>query len=335
MTADDLVTKKKDYEQALGDFVDRLREDRYVLAAVLVGSLADEVIWRKESLWMWIIETDGVSKRLRADGNDERIFRNLVENGVNIHAEIIPRARFKQMVEGSARTAFSYSYFARRELVYCDDPSISDWFETANTIAPKDQEKELLAVTTWAIHAHRHARKLIEIKQDLELAKQELIWAAHSIAAIEIVANGEVVEDDFIYRAIELDEDLFQAIYIELISKKPTRKQLESVLERIHDYLLENWGKNMEPLTHYLRKQNRVVPLSEISDHFAHTQLYPWHLESACDWLERQGLLEKVSMPFKLTIDFFGATAVPDWPPGIHSAKCGKQSKFAVHARTT
>jgi uncharacterized protein len=43
------------------------------------------------------------------------------------------------------------------------------------------------------------------------------------------------------------------------------------------------------------------VPLSEISDHFAFSQLHPWHLESACEWLERKGRLQKVSAPFKLT----------------------------------
>jgi hypothetical protein len=41
--------------------------------------------------------------------------------------------------------------------------------------------------------------------------------------------------------------------------------------------------------------------LSEISDHFSFSQLYPWHLESACEWLERKGRLEKLSAPFKLT----------------------------------
>ena len=39
----------------------------------------------------------------------------------------------------------------------------------------------------------------------------------------------------------------------------------------------------------------------ERRDHFAFSQLHPWHLESACEWLERKGRLEKVSAPFKLT----------------------------------
>ncbi len=85
-----------------------------------------------------------------------------MEDGINIHAEIIPRARFKLMVEGSSRTAFSCNFFAVRELVYCDDPSLAKWFDLANEAAVKDQEKERLIATTWIIEAARYARKRIE-----------------------------------------------------------------------------------------------------------------------------------------------------------------------------
>ena len=128
----ELSQKMALFQTALDQFVDRLRDDRYVLAAVLVGSISEETIWRRESLHVWVIEVDGVTKRLRADGKDERIFRTFVEEGVNIDCEVIGRSRFKLMVEGSSRTAFSCSYFATRELVYCDDPSIESWFAAAN-----------------------------------------------------------------------------------------------------------------------------------------------------------------------------------------------------------
>ena len=62
-----------------------------MLAVVLVGSLSPETIWHRETLGLWIIEADGVSRRLPSDGNDERVFRILVENGINIHAEVIPQ----------------------------------------------------------------------------------------------------------------------------------------------------------------------------------------------------------------------------------------------------
>src|SRR5262245_28500646 len=99
MAKNDDVEKVARFQIALDQLIERIAEDRYVLAVVLVGSLSTETIWQRESLWVWIIEADGVSRRLPSDGNDERIFRILVENGVNIHAEVIPRSRFKKMVE--------------------------------------------------------------------------------------------------------------------------------------------------------------------------------------------------------------------------------------------
>jgi uncharacterized protein len=289
------------FEAALNQLIERVAEDRYVLAIVLVGSLRTETIWHRESLGLWIIEADGVSRRLPSDGNDERVFRILVENGIDIHAEVIPRSRFKKMVEGASRTAFSCNFFAERRMVYSKDPSIASWFKKANSMATKDQERELLTFSTWTIHAHRHARKRLDIKGDLELAAQDTLGAAHSVAHTEIIRRGEVWEQDVIYRAMEGDPALFQTIYLDVLAKRKNRRVLSTALDAIDGYLDQRYRAHLKPLLGYLKKQNRVVPLSEMSDHFAFSQLHPWHLESACEWLERKGLLQKLSAPFKLT----------------------------------
>lgn len=289
------------FKTALDNFVARISEDRYVLAAVLVGSLSETTIWHRESIRLWIIEADGVTRRLRSDGNDERIFRLLVEDGVNIHAEVIPRSRFKQMVEGASRTAFSCNFFAVRKLIYCNDQSISNWFDQANTVATKDQERELLTFSTWTIHAARHARQRLEIKEDFELASLEILEAAFSVAYTETIKAGKVYEQDVIYKAIDANPTLFQTIYLDVLAKRKNKKVLTTALDRINQYLDQNYKAHLKPLLSYLKKINKVVPLSEISDQFAYSQLYPWHLESACEWLETKGLLQKFSAPFKLT----------------------------------
>ncbi len=301
------MTQKEDaaevarFKGALGQFIHRVADDRYVLAVVLVRSLSMETIWRRETLGLWIIEADGVSRRLPSDGEDLRIFRILVENGINIHAEVVPRVRFKQMVEGMSRTAFSCNFFAHRQIVYSKDPSIESWFKKANAVAIKDQERELLVFSTWTIDEHRHARKRLDIKRDLELAAQGIVSAAHSIAHTEIISRGQICEQDVIYRAMEGDPDLFQTIYIDVLSKRKNRRVLSTALDAIDGYLEKHYRAYLKPLLGFLKKHNRVVPLSEISDHFAFSQIHPGHLAAACEWLEQKGLLQKVSAPFKLT----------------------------------
>ena len=300
MSRDD-AEKLARFETGLAQFVDRVMADRYVLAVVEVGSLRAETIWARHALSLWIIEADGVTRRIPSDGTDERVFRILAENGVNIHAEVIPRSRFKQMVEGASRTAFSHNFFAERRIVASKDKSIDGWFTKANQLATKDQERELLAYSTWTIHSVIHARKRLEIKGDVALAQQDTLGAAHSVAHTEIIRRGEVWEEEVIYRAIEGAPELFKTIYLDVLAKPKNRKVLAAALDAIDAYLNEHYPAHLKPLLDYLKKQNRVVALSEISDQFAFSQVHPGHLEAACEWLEHKGLLEKVSAPFKLT----------------------------------
>jgi hypothetical protein len=205
------------------------------------------------------------------------------------------------MVEGASRTAFSCNFFAHRQVVYSRDPSIESWFKKANAVATKDQERELLVYSTWTIHAHRHARKRLDLKNDLELAAQGTVYAAHSVAHTEIIRLGKICEEDVIYRAMEHAPELFQTIYRDVLANRKSRRVLSTALDAIDEYLTRHYQKHLKPLLDYLKKQNRVVPLSEISEQFAFSQIHPWHLESACEWLERKGIVEKVSAPFKLT----------------------------------
>jgi hypothetical protein len=289
------------FEKALELFLERVRADSNLLAAVLVGSLTEETVWRRDAISLWLIEKDGVTKRLRADGENPRVFRTLVEEGVNLHVELIPRSRFKRMVEGSARTAFRYSFFARRKLVYCDDPSLGKWFEEADTIARRDQERELCMATTWLIHAHRYAGRLLEDKRDLDLAFQELLCCAHCVAAAEVITSGEVHEGLVVHSALELAPALMRGLYLDLLAAPRTAPRLGKFLAAFEAYLEKHAEERLQPVLRYLRKEKRLVSLSELADHFAHSQLYPWHLESACEWLERKGRLGKFSAPFGLT----------------------------------
>ncbi len=293
--------KLERFQNSLSQFTEKISADRHVLAVVLNGSLNLETIWRSHCLAVWVIETDGVTRRLRSDGNDERIHRIFVENEINIHAEIIPRSRFKQMVEGSSRTAFSCNFFASRAVVYCQDPSIESWFEQANTVATKDQERELLMFSTWTFYALRHAQDLLKYRADLKLIQHEIINAAHSLAYTEVIRSGIICEDIVIYRAMKLNPELFQKVYSDVLTKPEQVETLDQALIGIQNYLEQHYQAHLKPLIAFLKKEDRVVPLSEISDHFAFSQVYPWHLEAACEWLCRHGKLQKLSTPFKIT----------------------------------
>ena len=88
---------------------------------------------------------------------------------------------------------------------------------------------------------------------------------------------------------------------MDLLAVPRTSQNLGKVLATFDQYLENHAEVRLQPVLAYLRKEKRLVPLSELADHFAHSQLFPWHLEAACEWLERKGRLGKFSAPFGLT----------------------------------
>lgn len=297
----DLTAKLHRYQAALDGLIERLQEDRWVLAAVLVGSLNEETIWRKEGIGLWIVEADGVTRRRHSDGDEPRIWRTLVEQDVNLWCELIPRARFKQMVEGSARTSFSYNFFATRTLVYSTDEGITRWFEQANTLALRDQKHELLMTTGWVAHSLRHTRRLLDLKEDLPLAWQSALEVAHALAAVHVVQRSEICETPAIYRALADNPGFFNTVYTALLTPGISEYIIRTALETGEAWLDEHGEAHCEPVLRYLRQQHRAVPLSELADQFAFTQLYPWHLEAACEWLVRTRRADKLAADLLLT----------------------------------
>ncbi len=298
---EDIQSKLQQYLDARDAFVARIKEDRWVLAVVQIGSLNEDTIWRKDGIGLWIVEADGVSRRQKSDGEDHRIWRILVEQDINLWAELIPRARFKRMVEGASRTAFSYNFFAARTLIYCADESIRDWFEDANSMAVKDQQKEVLVMTCWVMYQLRHARRLLDIKQDNKRTWQALLDASHALAAAHVVMSGEICETHAMHRALELEPALFKSTYSDLLVAGPEPTATTNALETGEAWLKDHGEEHMTPVLRFLKKQQRVVSLSELSNHFAYGQLYPWHLEAACEWLVTQGILEKLAAELLLT----------------------------------
>ena len=104
-----------------------------------------------------------------------------------------------------------------------------------------------------------------------------------------------------IHRALQLAPAVMEDLYVNLLKGARTAPRLKKKLAGFEAYLEKHAEIRLQPALRYLKKEKRLVPLSELSDYFAHSQLFPWHLESACEWLEEKGRIGKFSAPFSLT----------------------------------
>jgi hypothetical protein len=204
-------------------------------------------------------------------------------------------------VEGSAHNSFAHSFLAKGRLLYTHDPTVADLCGRLQSIGARDTEVQLLRAATHALAPIYKARKWFITRRDLEYTALWILYAATPLAQMEVFGRRLLADREVIPQAAALNPSFFGCIYTSLLNAPKTPAAVEAALDAIDAYLEEHYEAHLKPLLDYLKKQDRVVPLSEISDHFAFSQVHPGHLEGACEWLERKGLLEKVSAPFKLT----------------------------------
>ena len=102
MPSQDVIEQQ--YQEAVDALVEKVQKDPYVLAAIVAGSFSYAQVWEKSDLDVEIIGKDAI--------RPTQSFFSLVENGVNIHANITPRNAFKQNIE-SAQQGLSCTPISR------------------------------------------------------------------------------------------------------------------------------------------------------------------------------------------------------------------------------
>src|SRR3954467_5860217 len=101
------------FTAALETLVDQIRKDRSILAAILCGSLSHDVVWEKSDIDLMLVTID--DKKVAASDIP------LYADGVNVHANLIPRAEFRKAVEGSTDNSFVRALLAKGRVLYAHD----------------------------------------------------------------------------------------------------------------------------------------------------------------------------------------------------------------------
>ena len=118
---------------------------------------------------------------------DEKPFRqlHLVENGVNIQAEILSRNQLRRSIEGSLQGTMSHSWFALSTLIYTTDESIRELYQNAQTIGSRDRQLRLMLSGSELIYHVAKAEKWLVTRQDLSYSFLWIMYAIKSLAEIE------------------------------------------------------------------------------------------------------------------------------------------------------
>jgi len=280
------------FTAALDALVEQVKHDRSILAAILCGSLSHDTVWRKSDIDLVLVTVDD---RTLAAGSIA-----LNADGVNVHAWTLSRTEFRKTVEGARQNSFSHSLLAKGRLLYTHDETIASLCERLSTLGARDRQLHLLRAATGALPAIDKAHKWMITRGDLDYTALWILYAATPLAQIEVVTAGLIADREVIPQAMNLNPSFFRTIYTDLLNARKTPAAVERALAAVDAYIAERAGELFALVVDYLRESADTRSASEIENHFTRTYDVGG-VTTACEYLADRGIIEKVSMPAKLT----------------------------------
>ena len=283
---------QKRFTEALDELVAQVKGDRSILAAILCGSLSHDTVWEKSDIDLALVTID--------DKKVDKTSISLYSGGVNIHAFLMPRAEFRKTVEGSVRNSFMHSLLAKGRLLYTHDETIAGLCARLDEVGERDTQLQLLAAATHALPPIDKAHKWFVTRGDLNYTALWILYAATSLARVEVIGARLLADREVILQAMKLNPALFQTIYADLLNVKKTHKNVQAALDAIDNFLAQRASTLFRPVLDHLREVGEARSSTEIEDHFKRN-FNVAGVTTSCEYLADQGLIGKASTPVQLT----------------------------------
>jgi predicted nucleotidyltransferase len=280
------------FAAALDALIRQVEKDSSVVAAILCGSLAHDTVWARSDIDLVFVTIDD---RKIPSGDIP-----LYADGVNVHALLVPRAEFRRTVEGSLHGSFMNSFLAKGRLLYTHDPTIETLLDRLRSRGQRDTAILMLQVACGAVPALYKARKWLVTRGDIAYTSYWTLFAANSIARMEVIAAGLLPDREVIPQAEKLNAPLMRTIYSDLLQRGTDRETVEKALATIEDYLAVRARKVFAPVLDYLREHGDVRSSRDIEDHFKKTYGVDG-ITTACEYLADVGMIDKASTSVQLT----------------------------------
>ncbi|RJE89587.1 hypothetical protein D3P07_04900 [Paenibacillus sp. 1011MAR3C5] len=281
------------FREALERFVEKIKGDDQVIAAILLGSMSYDQVWEKSDIDLKLIVHD---QKL---GTGYTCF---VENDIPINASIQTRNEFKRWMESSMQSAFSHSMLVRSTLLFTKDESITEYMEQIRHVGKRDRELHLVLLGCHALGMLAKAEKWLYVKDDMIYSAAWVIKMADVLAQIEVVFQGEVPMREVVQQALRFNPDFFNVVYTEMVGAEVNRSKVEATLRLVDGYLKQRAEAMFQPIISYLKEEADIRTVTNLFMKFR--MLIPVEagpMASACDLLAEQGLITKWESETKAT----------------------------------
>lgn len=277
------------YERAVESLLEKLKDDRLVLAAILCGSLAHDEVWEKSDIDLTLVVSD--------DLKEQRGYV-LVEDDINVHAWLVSRSRFKALVHGSVQGSFLNSLLSKGKVLFSRDESLEELFATLGHLGGHDREIAMLRTVIPIFPYLDKAEKWLYAKHDPLYCFFWIMKLVDSVASLEILHAGEIPGREVVQQAKRHNPDLIRSLYDDLIEGPKTDEAMKSALKTVRRHLMDR-QEAFAPVLSYLSECGGLRSASEIA-HYFKRQTGTEGVEMALEWLAAEGLVQKMSTPVRL-----------------------------------
>jgi uncharacterized protein len=278
------------YEDALESFVARVKQDRYIVAAILFGSLAYDDVWEKSDIDMLLI--------VRDDKADDR-FYTLVENGISIHTNLVTRSKFKATFERALQGTWAQSVLARSTLLFSTDETLQAYYENVRHVGSRDREMQMLTALNPVLSLLTKAEKWLVVKNDPIYSFLYMMNLITFLANVEVLWHADVPGREVIQQAITYNPEFFIPLYTDLAQQPKDAEVMRQAIQKIYGYIEEKQEVLFRPILNYLSEAGSVRSSTEIGEYFQ--KRLGSGITLICEWLAERGVMQKVATPLRLT----------------------------------
>lgn len=276
------------YMEAVDSFVDKIKSDPSIVAVIVCGSLAYDIIWEKSDIDMAVIVRD---QRLVTTGYC------IVEDGITINVDLIPRSGFKRGMERNIGGSFPLSYFSKGKIVYSIDDSFSEYFEEIKRIGPDDIALTMFYNSAELIGMAEKCHKWLYVKKDPLYTQYFIVGAAEKMADMILCLNGEPTSRQSIQKALAYEPELMAMFYTDAMSRRMNEEELRERMDLIDSFLMKHLDIISKPVIEFMYDQ-QIKTVTMIKNHF-HSD--PHYLIEVFNYLAEKGVIEKVSQTIRIT----------------------------------
>ncbi len=276
------------YMAAVESFIGKIKDDPNIIAVIVSGSLAYDVIWEKSDIDMTLIVRDQILKTESY---------SIVEDGITVNVYISPRSGFKRYLESDIGGSWLHSYMSKGKMVYSTDDSLYEYFEDMKNIGADDMALSMLYIACELIGCRDKSKKWLSVRKDPLYAQYFLLLCAESMARMELCSRQETIGRDAIQKAMKVNSEAIGPLYVDAMSHHMTKEEIEDRIELVDRYLMEKMDIFKTPVLEFMADQ-QIKTLTLISKHFRRESHF---IIEAFDYLAEKGVIEKVSQTIRIT----------------------------------